>query len=84
MNNRPEAPEKWICSECLEVSFHHLSAQNPFDIENIIHGCPHCKEVNTLLQACHHPGCTSVATGGYPNELGYRYAWLCHKHYYPF
>lgn len=80
MSDAPEAPEKWVCKECVEVVLEHLSAPNPFDADDIIAGCPHCKSVSSLLQACHHPGCNQIASGGYPNALGYRYAWLCYKH----
>ena len=75
-----EALEKWFCNECGEIAFEHLSAPNPFDPEDTISGCPNCKEVNALIQACHHLGCNQPASGGYPSTLGYRYAWLCYKH----
>jgi len=76
----PEPPEKWVCDECRKVAFEHLSAPNPFDADDTIAGCPHCKSVNTLGTACHHPDCNRPASGGYPNALGYRWAWLCHEH----
>lgn len=75
-----EAPKKYVCKDCGAVSFECLSAPNPFDTEDIITGCPNCKEVETLLQACHFSGCNQPASGGYPNVLGYRYACLCYKH----
>ena len=76
----PEAPEKWLCTECLEVSFGRLEAQNPFDPEDTLCGCEKCKAAEKLIQACQHPGCEQPASGGYPGALGYRYAWLCYKH----
>lgn len=75
-----EAPEKWVCKECDQTVFEHLSAPNPFDATDTVSGCPCCKSVNSLLQACQYPGCNQPASGGYPNGLGYRYAWLCYKH----
>lgn len=80
MTDAPEAPDKWFCKECDKVVFEHLSAKNPFDAGDTIYGCPHCKSVNSLFQACQYPGCEQIASGGHPNALGYRYAWLCYKH----
>lgn len=75
-----EAPEKWICTDCRIVVEKPLSAPNPFDPADTIFGCPSCKSVGTLVQACQHEGCQQEAGGGYPGGLGYWYAWLCWEH----
>jgi len=76
----PAAPPKWICVECLKLSYEKLEAVNPFDASDNIVGCPKCRQVNTLRTACHYPGCEHQASGGYPEAIGYAYAWLCLHH----
>lgn len=77
----PEAPAKWLCKECYEICEVPLSAKNPFEEDDTISGCPHCKQVNSLVGACQAEGCKLEATGGSPNSHGYRYFFSCHKHF---
>lgn len=77
----PEAPAKWVCDCCHSVTTSPLSAPNPFDPEDTLHGCPACKSVNSLYLCCIHDGCARIASAGKPNALGYRYAWTCRDHW---
>jgi hypothetical protein len=76
----PDAPEEWLCKECNSIHVNPLYATNPFDKEDYIIGCPSCKEINTLEQACQYKGCTRLSTAGIPNIYGYRYLWVCSEH----
>lgn len=76
----PEAPEKWRCKECDQICVTPLSAVNPFDEGDVISGCPNCKDVNTLEQACQFDGCKQNASIGTPGGYAYRYFWSCHRH----
>jgi hypothetical protein len=76
----PEAPERWYCSECGKVSEHYLTGLHPFLEGQDISGCPNCRNVETLVVACYHPGCPNKATGGYPRGHGFRYVWTCFEH----
>lgn len=49
-----------------------LTAANPFDPKDTIAGCPHCKSINTLEEACDEPGCWRPSTCGIPTSGGYR------------
>lgn len=55
-----------------------LTAPNPFDPEESIEGCPHCKSVDSLQMACDEPDCWLEVTCGTPTPSGYRQT--CHKH----
>lgn len=48
-NDLPEAPRKYRCEECYEVCSEPLIAVNPFDSDDRITGCPHCKSANSLV-----------------------------------
>lgn len=72
--------KKSVCTEC---GWHGqtalvLTANNPFCDGDIIYGCPECKEVNTIVQACDESGCWKRATCGTPTE--HRYRMTCGKH----
>jgi len=58
----------------LEVLF----AENPFNADETIAGCPKCKEINSLLVSCDEPGCWNEASCGTPTATGYRHT--CGKH----
>lgn len=77
---KPEAPAKWLCKTCGHIMSEPLEAKNPFDLDDIIHGCPECKTVGDLFQACQYAGCENEASGGHPGVYGYRYIWLCWDH----
>lgn len=49
-----------------------LRAKNPFDEDEVIEGCPECREINSPRQACDEPGCWKEATCGTPTPEGYR------------
>lgn len=76
----PEAPTKWVCEECGGFVTEHLTAVNPFDPDDEIVGCPLCKSVSSLRQACQIGACNKPASGGYPRGHGFRYVWTCYHH----
>ena len=76
----PEVLTKWLCRDCGHVSTVILTAPNPFDPGDTIHGCEKCKSACCLTVACAAEGCNREATGGHPDWLGYRYAWTCWHH----
>ena len=50
-----------------------LKAPNPFNPENdILIGCPDCKDVNNLQVCCDEPGCWEAVSMGVPTPDGYR------------
>jgi hypothetical protein len=49
-----------------------LRAPSPFDVADTICGCPQCKAVNDVVNACDEPGCAREATCGFPDPGGYR------------
>ena len=55
-----------------------LSAENPFNADNTIYGCPYCKSVNSEMVACDEWGCWEQASCGTPMPDGYRTT--CHEH----
>lgn len=78
----PEAPKKWRCEDCGETcrDAEMLIAPNPFEPDDALVACPHCKEIGSLHAACYAEGCTKPASGGYPGGHGYRYVWTCWDH----
>lgn len=71
--------DKWRC-ECgfLVFASELLTAPNPFDVEDTLHGCPLCKRVNALERACDEPGCGNLSCAGTPHPGGYKFH--CHLH----
>jgi len=55
-----------------------LQAQNPFDKDDVIYGCPRCAEVNRIRRTCDADGCWDVPSMGTPTIHGYRHT--CWKH----
>jgi len=74
----PEAPERWYCEECNEVSTEYLTAPNPFDADDIVTGCPICHSVGSLIAACWK--CNRPAGMGTPDSKVYRYIQTCFEH----
>ena len=56
-----------------------LRANNPFDSDDILIGCPQGKGINTIVCVCDEPGCWEQSTCGTPSINGYRNT--CGKHY---
>jgi hypothetical protein len=76
--------KRWKCDFCGEISLETdlLIATNPFDKDDDIIGCPHCKQVSGFDEMCDEPGCQETAGCGFPVDDpafgGYRRT--CHKH----
>lgn len=87
--NQPEAAEekatkteenKIVCKECnwRGQPDERLVANNPFQLDEHIHGCPKCKGAHCFFTACDEAGCWYPATEGNPTPEGYRST--CFKH----
>lgn len=72
---------KWICTECdwcgLDSAL--LKTVNSFNTNDNVVGCPHCKEVNTMLMACDEPDCWQQVSCGTSTPNGYRQTCFKHK-----
>jgi hypothetical protein len=55
-----------------------LKAQNPFDADDIVIGCPKCKSIDSIVCVCDEDGCWDPGTCGTPTPDGYRNT--CWKH----
>lgn len=64
---------KWLCTECDRVSADDalLMAPHPFMADQVITGCPLCREAERLLTACDWPGCAKASSSGTPTPDGY-------------
>ena len=69
----------YVCRSCGQWQDQPLTASNPFDPNDTVVGCLHCKEVGQIVFACHT--CRNEATAGAPTVDGYR--WSCSKHLPP-
>lgn len=56
-----------------------LKAESPFDPMDTIEGCPVCKSVHTMIEACDVDGCFKQTSCGFPTDNGYMRT--CGKHY---
>ena len=56
-----------------------LTAPNPFDPTDTLYGCPACKRVDSIQQACEIDGCFELSTCGTPTKDG-GYIRTCGKH----
>ena len=71
---------KRLCDECgwrghdIEV----VKAANPFDIEDVVVGCPKCRSVNAIKMVCDEQGCWEPSSCGETSEEGYRH--ICGSH----
>lgn len=74
----PEAPKRWYCEECCEVSESYLTAPNPFDEDDTVTGCESCKSVDSLVAACWK--CNRPGSIGTPHCDEYRYIQTCFEH----
>lgn len=74
---------KYKCGNCGKISQQKdiLTAPDPFDLGEIIFGCPFCKQIGELFTLCDEPGCKEISTCGFPSKNsknGYRRT--CGKH----
>lgn len=78
----PVRPLRWLCQSCdwIGDDAELLRAPNPFDPDSIICGCPKCKAVDDIINACDEPGCVRQASCGFPTQNGYRRT--CGRHAY--
>lgn len=79
MSGKPQTG-KTVCDICEHQSnlLHHLIAENPFNSEEAIYGCPTCKSIDSFRMACDEPGCWDLVSCGTPSAAGYRHT--CRKH----
>lgn len=70
----PPRKLRWLCQSCgwNGDDDELLRAPNPFFLEDTIVGCPNCKVVENMANACDEPGCDKEATSGFPDPGGYR------------
>ncbi len=70
-----------ICKDCDSIISESgvLRAENPFNPEYALLGCPNCKAVEQFRLACAASGCTSEVSMGMPHEDGV-YRATCSKH----
>ena len=71
---------KMICDECnwRGTAGELLSATNPFDTSDTFCGCPQCKQINVISEACDEPNCWKYSSCGTPTAEGYRRT--CYEH----
>ena len=76
--------KKVVCEECdwHGMSDELLTAPHPFDLEDVLTFCPHCKQVRCTLLACDEPGCWGEVTCGTPviHGVSEGYRQTCSKH----
>ena len=80
-----DAKKEWMCSECRTITLEPdlLRAENPFDADDIIVGCPECRSINSFTEVCDEPGCVDIATCGFHVREGFgRYRRVCGQHYF--
>ena len=78
--DQPVRPLRWLCQSCdwTGEDAELLRAPSPFDATDTVVGCPKCKAVEDIANACDEPGCDKEATCGFPAPGGYRRT--CGKH----
>jgi hypothetical protein len=71
---------RWLCNVCgwIGDDAELLRAPNPFNPKDEVCGCPKCRAVNDLANACGTPGCVREASCGFPVPGGYRRT--CYEH----
>jgi hypothetical protein len=76
---KPER-DKVKCKVCnwKGVASELLHSVSPFDKDEVITGCPECKEIGSSVSVCDFIDCWKEATCGTPTEDDYR--WTCGKH----
>lgn len=72
---------RWMCNSCEWIGNDAdlLCAPNPFGGSDTVVGCPQCKAVNDMTNACDEPGCAQEATCGFPTPDG-GYRRTCGRH----
>ena len=73
-------PYKCQCSQCDKhlMTDELLTHPNPFDLDDVIYGCPNCKSIDCFEKICDEDGCEDVASGGHPTSSGYRITCFVH------
>lgn len=72
---------KYTCDNCYEniKEGELLKAPHPFIEGDNIYGCPNCKEIDKISEACDEPDCWRPASCGTPTKDGYRRTCGIHK-----
>ncbi len=81
---RVDKDREWRCKECDTITLESElpEATNPFDINQIVVGCPVCKNIGSFVLICDEPGCTQEVTAGFPVDEGFGgYRQTCSKHF---
>lgn len=70
--------DRWLCDDCGAVTATEalLVAPNPFDSDDICHGCPACRGIDQFVRACDFCDERSCTGGMTPSG----YAYLCADH----
>ena len=73
--------DRWLCQSCdwIGDAAELLWAPSPFDPEQQLCGCPKCKAVDDVVEACDEPGCNRASSCGFPTSLG-KYRRTCFEH----
>lgn len=61
--------QRWRCTNCGTTTLgpELLTAPSPFDADDVLSGCPKCKQCSDGFDLlCDEPGCNSVAGCGWP------------------
>lgn len=69
---------KYTCS-CGWWGFDVLRAASPFDADDVLVGCPSCRQIDTINRACDVDGCPCVVVAGIPMPNG-DYRTVCSTH----
>ena len=71
------------CSECDWRGFAEdmLEAENPFEPDQMITGCPTCMSIDKEVRICDIKGCNREATCGTPVPDDREYVTSCGQHY---
>jgi len=74
-------PDRCQCNSCGAIvhEIDLLTAPHPFDHDNVIRGCPRCKNCDPFDRVCDVAGCLNVSSSGNPFPDG-TYRWLCWTH----
>ena len=80
--------KRWKCTACgsIVLETELLKATSPFYAADVLIGCPKCFATNgttTIEDICDEPGCTELATRGFPvaDESFGGYRRTCGEHY---
>jgi hypothetical protein len=72
---------QFACRECRTIVYeaHLLTAPHPFIEDEIVAGCPACKEIDCFSLVCDEPDCERTVSCGTPTPSGYRQTCGEHK-----